>query len=214
MFAREKKNETVRLTVWTMLLNGSLMISLLYLATCPFYVFFVVNLIYKEEWSHSEAPSLLVLYGFYLLLIGMNGLIEAHKDAVSPNQLIRRQAPFIFGIVALYLLVGAACFNFFGVRGLIIASCISTIIRICFNTFFFSEYLLPVAKGIPSIGFWIVLAMVAVTGAVSHRILGDSWRHLAVGVASAGFVAIWFAFFSRKQLLGIYRMVRSKNKSE
>mmetsp|Transcript_29906 Transcript_29906/g.42036 ORF Transcript_29906/g.42036 Transcript_29906/m.42036 type:complete len:549 (+) Transcript_29906:107-1753(+) len=214
MFARQKNNEGARLTVWTMLLNGSLMISLLYIATCPSYVFFVVNLIYKQEWSHSEAPSLLILYGFYLLLIGINGLVEAHKDAVSPNHLIRRQAPFVFGFVGVYLVIGAACLNFFGVRGLIIASCISTIIRIVFNTYFFSEYLLPISKGIPTVGFWIVWTAVAVIGAVSHKILGDTWNHLAVGAASAGLVAIWFAFFSRKQLMGIYRMVRSKNKSE
>jgi len=182
----------------------------LYLATCPSYIFFLVNLLYGDKWRHSSAPALLAFFGVYLLLLGVNGLVESHRDAISPYDKIEKQSSFVILSVFMYFVIGAPAMYYFGAGGLIAASCVNTLIRCIYNINFFKDYMFPISQGIPTADFLIMCAIVLSTGTLSRYLLGDSWKHIGFGIFQGVVVGAWLVFFQRKKLQQTWQILKQK----
>lgn len=140
----------------------------------------------------------------------MNGLIEAHRDAISPYSRIQQSTGFTFLFVVFYFALGAPFMSFFGAGGMIAASCINTLARTIFNIQFFGEFLLPVQEGIPSLDFLISFGLLFGVGTTARYFLGDTMKLFAVGVAEGIVYLSWLLLFKRKELLQTYQVVKQK----
>ena len=49
----------------------------------PPYAYTFVRLAYGQAWSATPAPGVLAWYCLYILLLGLNGILEAFQHAVS-----------------------------------------------------------------------------------------------------------------------------------
>lgn len=163
-----------------------------------------------DKWSNTDAPSLLALYGVYLLLIGVNGLIEAHRDAISPYSLIQQSTGFTFFFVVFYFVLGAPFMSYFGAGGMIAASCINTLTRTIFNLRFFSDFLLPIQDGVPSSDLLISFAILFAVGTTARYVLGDTMKLLVVGMIEGLVYVAWLYLFKRKELVQTYQVVKQK----
>jgi len=210
LFSRLKEDINERKKVWTMLLSVSMMISILYLCTCPPYIFAVIKLLYGSKWSESSAPFLLGYYGVYLFLIGINGLVEAHKDAVSPYSKIQESTPYMFLLMATYFMIGAPFMYYFGAAGLITASCINTLVKAIFNLTFFKNYLLPISEGIPPKDILAAFLLVGISGLISRSILGDSIKHLGIGMIQGVILLTWLFVFKWRDLKQTWQVIKQK----
>lgn len=182
MFADAKSDRAQCRKIWTMLMRISLLISLLYIALCPAYITFLIHLVYGSKWSSTDAPNLVAFYGLYLLLMGINGLIESLRDAVAPDGLLKSQAPWTIAMIGLYFSIGALMMQYFGAAGLITASMISTLIRCIFNQIYFKDHLFTIREAIPPMEVLIVYSLLGITAMASRHILGDTWKHFGFGV--------------------------------
>ncbi|PRP88973.1 hypothetical protein PROFUN_02251 [Planoprotostelium fungivorum] len=188
MFSKQKGSSesdvNQRKQMWTMLLTMSTFISLTYLSTCYNYIHLLVHLAYGPKWSSSNAPDLLALYGVYLLLIGVNGLVEALRDSVASTEKIKQQARYTFAIVAFYVLQGCLLTYYLGEGGLILASCLSVVQRIIFNVRFFPSEVFPLSLGLPETKTSAMFLFLFVSGYVTRTILGPhNIKLLGFGVA-------------------------------
>lgn len=210
-FAKLSNQTQERRNVWIMLLNVSYMISFLYLSTCPPYIYFLINTIYGDKWRTSNAPTLLALYGIYLLLIGVNGLVEAHRDAVSSYTKLQQMSYFTIFSVTLHFTIGSVFMYYFGAAGLILAACISTIVRCTYNITFFKEYMFSIMDGLPPKDALITFATIFVSAMISRSYLGDTWKHFIFGIAQGFLFVVWLAFFQRRKLLETWKLIKSKS---
>jgi hypothetical protein len=213
MFNRLHAEPAERRKIWTMLLNMAVTIALLYLATCPPYIAFIIKLVY-EKWSSSDAAPLLGWYGFYLLLIGVNGLVESHRDALAPDRLIEQQKLFIVTFTSSFCVVGAVLVYHYGAAGLLFACCLRTLVKLYYNMNFFRDYVFPLRDGLPSIDVWIVCALLFVTATISRQVFGDTWKHFGFGVLQASLLALWLLIFQRNKLKATVSLIRNKNKPQ
>ena len=62
--------------------------------------------------------------------------------------------------------------NYYGAGGLIIASCLSTIMRTAYNVNTFKQYLFPVSEGIPATNVLVVYASILASGLAARAVLG------------------------------------------
>lgn len=187
------------------MLNLSFMISLLYWATCPPYIDFLVHLIFGEKWSHTVAPLLLSFYGVYLLLIGINGLVEALRDAVSSPEKIQAQAPYMIGFIVFYFILGSILMYVWGAGGLILAACTSTLLRCFFTLNYFHKEMLPLSDGFPSLDVWIVYGFIFISANIAKYFVGKySWYLLPVGGLQAFLLFLWFYFFKFQSFLMVF----------
>lgn len=210
VFSDLKNSRNELRKVWKMMMNLSLMISLLYLSTCPVYIDFLVNLVFGEKWSQTSAPLLLSFYGIYLLLIGGNGLVEAQRDAVSSPQKIQAQAPFMFGFILFYFASGSLLMYFLGAGGLILAACLSTFLRSLFTTHYFQHELFPIFDGVPSSDVWTAYAFLLFFGLGFKSFVGKySWYLLPFGALQAAILALWFYLFKFNELKQNWNLLRN-----
>jgi hypothetical protein len=154
---------------------------------------------------------LLILYGFYLLLIGVNGLVESLRDAVTPHEIIQKQFFFIVFSVISHLGLGKKIvevvlnvkdfilLSYYGAGGLIVASCLSTILRMSFNVTFFKKYLFPVSEGFPALNVWLVYGSLLGTGLVAKSLLGELHSGIVLLIMCRRYMEIvWFWCCSRR----------------
>jgi oligosaccharide translocation protein RFT1 len=229
MFTRlkSKPNTDERKSIWKMLLNVSLMISLLYISTSFNYVHFIIGLLYGSKWKSSNAPNLLAFYGIYLLLIGekfssfegnsnyslgVNGLVEALRDAIAPYQKLQKQAPYTFLFIITYFAQGYFLMYYYGAFGLIAASCLSVLQRTIFNIWFYEEDLFSIQSGLPSLDVWIVYFAICISGWVARNVFGDTWNLFAFGVLQGICYLIWIYFFQAKKVKQTLTLMKEKNK--
>jgi len=210
LFSRLKQDLNERKKVWKMLMSVSMMISILYLSTCPPYILAMIKLLYGSKWSDSSAPFLLGYYGVYLLLIGVNGLVEAHKDALSPYSKIQESTPYMFLLMIIYFIIGAPLMYYFGAAGLITASCVNTLVKGVFNITFFNNYLLPISDGIPPKDILLAFALVGSIAWISRMTLGDSVRHLGFGIIQGGLLVCWLVVFKWRDLQQTWQVIKQK----
>jgi oligosaccharide translocation protein RFT1 len=202
-------NNAEQMRVWRLLMNVSTLISLTYLATCPTYIHFLVHLVYGAKWSNTEAPTLLGVYGVYLLLIGINGLVEAARDALVPSTELQRQNAFVVLSVALHLAFGTLGLYFVGALGLLFAACVTTLLRCMFNVVTFERYSMSLLAVLPDVSELVVYATILGTGQAARLVLGDSWKLIGFGVVQGVFYVAWLFVVHRKKLVDVRKMVHS-----
>eukprot|EP01117_Protostelium_nocturnum_P019200 TRINITY_DN8264_c0_g1_i1.p1 TRINITY_DN8264_c0_g1~~TRINITY_DN8264_c0_g1_i1.p1 ORF type:complete len:507 (-),score=165.87 TRINITY_DN8264_c0_g1_i1:193-1713(-) len=215
----EKENVTrkkERLRNWEIFLGISFIISFAYLSTCFNYVQTVLFLISGAKWSESEAPLLLGCFGFYLLLIGINGLVESLRDAIAPNEKIAEQAKYSTIFIVTYFVQGYFLMQWYGAGGLLLASCFSVIQRCAFNYYFFGDVLFPITKGLPTWDGILVFVTIFITGAIAKSFFGNGFKLLFVGVVSGVFFLLWLALYSQYKgiIVNLIKKGRSNKKTE
>lgn len=117
-------------------------------------------------------------------------------------------------MIILYFLISAPSMYYLGAFGLILSSCISTLIRCIFNIRFFAEYSFSVFDGIPNWDILVVYSSIFLTGMISRYIQGDTWRHFGFGVVQGVVFLIWLYFFQFKKLKETWWLMKQKNKAE
>ncbi len=164
---------SVRNHAWKILLSISILISLTYLVSCPNFIYALIYKIYGEKWAETSAPSLLSVYGIYLLVISINGLVESLRDAVATDESIKTQNGFIIFSVFFYFSVGAISLYCYGALGLILASIFSTLLRLYYNQVHFHDQLLSIYQGVPSFEVWFLLVFTFFDGIYCRYILEE-----------------------------------------
>jgi len=210
MFSRLRARSDECLAMWSLLLRLSLSVSVLYLATAPCYVYVLVELFYGERWAASNAPGLLILYGVLLLFLGINGLVEALRDAVARDfgPRLQRLAPLLALGACLQLVVGwALSLWLHSVSGLIIASALHTLLRTFLNFTFFGDALLPLSAGFPPIPLCSFALAVFLSGSFARYVWGDSLELLAFAAVQILFALFWLFLTQRPLLQKIFLLL-------
>ena len=52
----------------------------------PAYTYMLLRLVYGQRWSETEAPRALAVYCLYILLLAVNGILEAFVHAVANSR--------------------------------------------------------------------------------------------------------------------------------
>ncbi len=52
----------------------------------PTYTYMLLRLVYGQRWSETEAPRALAVYCLYILLLAVNGILEAFVHAVANSR--------------------------------------------------------------------------------------------------------------------------------
>ena len=60
--------------------------GLLAVALGPAYTYMLLRLVYGPRWSETEAPRALAVYCLYILLLAVNGILEAFVHAVANSR--------------------------------------------------------------------------------------------------------------------------------
>ena len=55
----------------------------------PAYTYLLLRLLYGLRWSETEAPRALATYCVYILLLAVNGILEAFVHAVAESRCAR-----------------------------------------------------------------------------------------------------------------------------
>jgi hypothetical protein len=101
-FKRNAKEKEKREAFWKLFLEFSILVSLLYLATCPNYINVLLRIVYGDKWSDTNASTLFNIFGVYLLCIGINGLTESLRDSMAPPEKMNKSwwfTPISIGIL-------------------------------------------------------------------------------------------------------------------
>jgi oligosaccharide translocation protein RFT1 len=212
---RAKADEDRRV-VWNVLMRVSITIALLYLTTCPPFIKDLVLIVYGPKWADTDAPLLLSVYGFYLLLLAVNGMTEAYRDAVVPYDRLRQQSWFTIGFMLAYFGVGILAVSRFGAFGLILASCANTGARWLFCMWYFRSWLPSIRPAIPGGSTWGVCLVASALGFFSRPWVMEvaplgRFSHLLIsggGIGAA--LLIWLATAQLSELRGAWRMMKSK----
>eukprot|EP01130_Rhizamoeba_saxonica_P011392 TRINITY_DN4736_c0_g1_i1.p1 TRINITY_DN4736_c0_g1~~TRINITY_DN4736_c0_g1_i1.p1 ORF type:complete len:464 (-),score=30.65 TRINITY_DN4736_c0_g1_i1:94-1485(-) len=130
--------------ILTVLLKSSIYFGLFFISFGPGYSFFLINLLYGDKYSSSEAPRILSYYCLYVMLLALNGTSERVVNSiVSKENLDKRNN--MMGIHLILHLGGCLLLqSFFGNVGIVLSGCFSTTIRIYINWYyirlFFKKY--------------------------------------------------------------------------
>lgn len=54
----------------------------------PAYTYMLLRLVYGQRWSETEAPRALAAYCLYILLLAVNGILEAFVHAVAESRCV------------------------------------------------------------------------------------------------------------------------------
>lgn len=60
--------------------------GLLAVAFGPAYTYMLLRVVYGQRWSETEAPRALAVYCLYILLLAVNGILEAFVHAVADSR--------------------------------------------------------------------------------------------------------------------------------
>ena len=60
--------------------------GLLAVAFGPAYTYMLLRVVYGQQWSETEAPRALAVYCLYILLLAVNGILEAFVHAVADSR--------------------------------------------------------------------------------------------------------------------------------
>ena len=120
-----------------------LLFSTTILALGPTIAPLLLRTVAGPRWAHTEAPSVLAAYCYYIPLLAINGILEAFVSAVANPAELRRQSAwwvaFSAGLVASGYLVLSICE--YGAQGLVLANCGSMAMRIVWSWRFVQRWL-------------------------------------------------------------------------
>jgi len=137
-------NPTTQATTFlTTLLHFYLLLSTLILSLAPTLAPVALRTIAGPRWSHTEAPSVLAAYCYYIPLLALNGILEAFVSATATTAQLRTQSAWWFACSAAF--VGSGCLVLrvcgWGAKGLVAANCMGMAARIWWSWGFVQAYL-------------------------------------------------------------------------
>lgn len=127
----------------TTLLRAYLLFSVLIASVGPTFGPLALRTIAGARWTHTEAPSVLSAYCYYIPLLAINGILEAFVSATASPSQLRSQSIFMFGFSASFVVSGYCVLKVlrWGARGLVLASSVSMVLRILYSSRFVQGYL-------------------------------------------------------------------------
>jgi oligosaccharide translocation protein RFT1 len=94
-----------------------------------------ITFVYTEKWSNDSSINILKVYSIYVAIIAMNGIIEAHSNAIFTAQQMERYN-VIMTVKTFMLIIISIISSYVDITGLIYANGICMIIRIMVNLYF------------------------------------------------------------------------------
>ena len=179
------------------LLSLLLKLVLLFAGICvafgPSYSFTLLWFSYGRKWALTEAPRILNVYCFYISAMALNGVTEAFMHATADEKALKQINVSLIVFSILHSITSIVLVNKLGTYGLVIAACISMLIRVGYCCTYMLKYFSSVRYSFRSISpspFSIIAgATCAVLVHVSERIHIPS--HTAVDLKK---VSTHFAF--------------------
>ena len=165
--------------VITEILSNVLKIVTILAALCvtfsPNYSYMVLDILYGEKWSETNAPNALSFYCWYLLFMSINGITEAFVQSETPSKYYQA---FLIMVTCIYwLCVAYFIMNNYGVYGLIMANCINMLIRIIYNCWYIhynislSHIFMPIFKSV--ILFLTLIVSYGITNKTNELLVDD-----------------------------------------
>ena len=183
-------------------------------ATClgPPIAPILLRIVAGSRWTHTEAPSVLATYCYYIPLLAINGILEAFVSVVATDPQITSQTFWKVAFFGAFAVTGFLVLEVLelGAMGLVIANAVTMALRIWWSWRFVQEYLGSVGGGeglrfeglLPSLGS--VAMGTAARGALMVMVMGPAAREEEGGVAElmrcavvAGVCVLGVGFFER-----------------
>ena len=209
-FSRSLGSPSTRQLI-TYVLHISLHLLLFLPAFLPPVLPLVIPILLPARYRHTTAPSTLETYlAYYIPLLSLNGILEAfHASSATPAQ-ISKQARWMMGSSASFA-VGLWGLTSYRPRGLtteqylVIASCLSMVVRIIYAARHLSRYFY--AKATPIRLSEVLPHPIIIAVAMSGAAILRSLRGLQVLGATAviGLVTLITLSVSRFSILGMAR---------
>ena len=198
----------------TTLLRLYLLLTILATSLGPPLAPLLLRLVAGSRWTHTEAPSVLSTYSYYIPLLAINGILEAFVSVVATDPQITRQTVWKVAFFGAFAGTGVLALRMFamGAKGLVVANAVTMALRIWWSWGFVQGYLASVGGGealrfgnlCPSGGS--VAVGVAARGALmvleeGSRGEGGVGELMRGGIVAAGCV-VGVVVFEREFLLG------------
>ena len=132
------------------LLRAYLLFSVYIVSLGPTFGPLAIRTIAGSRWAHTEAPSVLAAYCYYIPLLAINGILEAFVSATASPSQLRSQSVFMVGFSAAFVVSGFCVLKVLklGARGLVLASSVSMLLRISYSSRFVQSYLMKSGSGV------------------------------------------------------------------
>lgn len=146
----EKDQETKKsillnmLEVLGIIIKLNILLGLCFATFGPNFSYLLLHIIYGEKYSSTSAPIELSWMCFYLLLIGINGILEAFSQSSGDSRtlMILNIAMGLQSVVSIFMNIGLLSYNV--VAGSMITSCFITVIRMLFNIWTIRKLVYPI----------------------------------------------------------------------
>jgi len=198
-----------------LLIKLMILLGLYFAAFGPNYSFIVLNILYGDKWTSTEAPKVLAYYSFYVIVIAINGILEAFVHAVADQKQLNKFNLYLVIFSVIYVVAAIYLIDIMSTPGLIIANCINMCLRviIClqFVNRFFKDSNTPFqfTQVLPNIlVLQIFLVAFLVTYFSEMKIFADNkFMHIATGIIC--FISITFTiWYKERQFLSKLRHIK------
>lgn len=127
----------------TTLLRAYVLFSVVIVTLGPTSGPLALRTIAGARWANTEAPAVLAVYCYYIPLLAINGILEAFVSATASPAQLRSQSAFMVAFSASFVALGYYVLRVLGRsgRGLVLASSVSMVLRICYSLRFVNGYL-------------------------------------------------------------------------
>lgn len=167
---KSQTNPTTQATSFlSTLLHAYALLSTLILSLAPTLAPLALRTIAGPRWSHTEAPSVLAAYCYYIPLLAINGILEAFVSATATTAQLRTQSAWWFACSASFVGSGYLVLRVYDLsaRGLVAANCVAMAARIIWSWRFVQGHLRERGGGLELWKLWPGIATM-VGGAVSR----------------------------------------------
>lgn len=215
------------LRVLSVILKFNILIGSIFAAFGPNYSYLLLHLIYGEKYSSTTAPVELSWMCLYLLLIGINGIIEVFSQSCGDSKtlMILNVAMGLQSAISIMTNIFLLSYNF--TAGSIITSCFITITRILLNLWTIRAFVKPLKRNatswirdcIPHPAVLIILLTSFVITYLSELrlcspVLGFGTIRCFGHVAQGGFfllISLWFIYlYELNDMKYALKLIRSK----
>ncbi|BDA46912.1 probable protein RFT1 homolog [Coccomyxa sp. Obi] len=115
-------------------------VGLLAIAFGPAYTFVLLRMAYGQRWSHTDAPQALGVYCAYILLLAVNGILEAFVHATARSRDITVSNVWLVVCSGVHLALAVALVRTQGAVGLIAADSLNMVLRIAYCLYFIRRH--------------------------------------------------------------------------
>jgi hypothetical protein len=184
----------------------------------PLYARLLVKVVLGERWYSEETVQTISAFCVYLGIMGCNGVSEAFVQSVAPTQLFGTMNRSLFLSSLVFYTSSPLLISYYGTVGLIIANCLSMLLRTLLNLHFISSYfaeqqshppltfsafwklLIPSSRFLPLVRVYQMLADSSSEYAHSNMTLEDAAWHLFKGAVLTLISVAIYGFIFRQEL--------------